>query len=134
MDICTSVKPSATALAQIYDNDRRIVIESDWNSSTFPPDANVLMLTENDSEYPFGLSFAHACADLETWLLNAARKLSVSMHCQTVYSGSPLADAKPYHCIMFDCGKAYLADDMETKLAGDGDRALQILRRVKELD
>ena len=91
-------------------------------------------MTENDSEFPVGLSFQGRSSDLEKWLLNSARQLSIALACNSLYTGSPLQGASPYHSIVFASGLAFLASDLGTKLAKDGEAAVKLLHRVPELD
>ena len=134
MDLFLSELPSPAAIESLYDDDHPVVVVDDWITAPEDPEVHPVVLVENDSEFAWGLAFRDVPEDVERWLLDAARSLSVAQECLTLYPGSPLEGAKPWHSIVFDGGKAYLVDDSESKLSGDGEESVKTLRPIEELD
>jgi hypothetical protein len=135
MDIYLTVDPDVRTIQLVLGDELPVMFIADWQAVIDQKDdAHLVLKTENDSEFPFGLSLTLACEDPEGWLLDAARILSVKLSCRTLYTGSPLADCGPYDCVVFELGKAYLASDLETRLAGDGDGQVRLVRRLPEFD
>ncbi|MDF1824160.1 MAG: hypothetical protein P1U68_05940 [Verrucomicrobiales bacterium] len=132
MDLFLSKKPDEELLSRIVSDVRPVVFISDWISSPLSEEHHVIVLSQNKSEFPWGLSFGKEADDQEAWLLSAAWNLSILAGCRTLYTGSPLERAKPWHCIVFDQGRAFLADDSETRLMGDGEQEVNILRRLDQ--
>lgn len=135
MDIFLTKKPNLHHFESVFGDDKSVLIIDGWDA--VPEDycgTHLVMMSENESEFPIGLSFQSEQNDLENWLLNAARYLSVMLACRSLYTGSPLEGTNPYHSIVFMSGKAFLADDCDTKLAGEGEASVRIIRGVPKLD
>lgn len=137
MDIYLTVKPAAaTDLAQLFAVDLPVVMLEDWDDERVREigAAHTVILTENKSEFPYGLSFQEQTDDQENWLLDSARKLSVKLRCRVLYTGNPVEPDNPFLCVVFDSGLAYLADDEGSMLAEGRGGEVNILRRLPELD
>ena len=136
MDIFLSVKPSAGDLSGLFEVELPIEILQDWSDEKarrLEP-VHTVILTENASEFPFGLSFQPQGNEHEDWLLASARTLSVQLCCRTLYSGNPVEPDNPFLCIVFDSGRAFLADDEGSALAEGRGGPVSIVRRMPELD
>jgi hypothetical protein len=136
MDVYLSAKPSVQDLSTLFDVELPIVIVQDWNdeqAQALEP-VHTVILTENRSEFPYGLSFQDQGGDQESWLLNCARTLSVRLGCRTLYTGNPAEPDNPFLCVVFDCDQAFLADDQDSVLAEGQGRPVRIIRRMPELD
>ena len=120
----------------MFDVELPIRILEGWNDEEarrLEP-VHTVILTENKSEFPFGLSFQAQGKDHEDWLLQRARTLSVQLGCRTLYSGNPVEPNNPVLCIVFDSGQAFLADDEGSVLAEGRGGPVSIIRRLPELD
>ena len=136
MDIFLSTKPSAKNLSDLFEVNLPVVLLEGWDDERARELGSVhtVILTENRSEFPFGLSFQNQDQDQESWLLNGARALSKQLGCQTLFTGNPVNSNNPFLCAVFDCGRAYLADDEGSVLAEGKGGPVNILRRLPELD
>ena len=136
MDIFLSVKPAVADLSPLFDVDLPVVILEDWDDERAREigAAHTVILTENRSEFPYGLSFQEQTEDQENWLLCSARKLSVNLKCRVLYTGNPVEPDNPFLCVVFDSGLAYLADDEGSMLAEGRGNPVNILQRLPELD
>lgn len=136
MDIFLSAKPNVQDLSALFEVELPVIILEDWNDKQargLEP-VHTVILTENRSEFPFGLSFQDQGNDHENWLLQCARTLSVQLGCRTLYSGNPVEPDNPFLCIVFDSGQAFLADDEGSTLAEGRGSPVNIIRRIPELD
>jgi hypothetical protein len=136
MDVFLSAKPSVQDLSALFEVDLPVVVLEDWNdehSRGLDP-VHTVILTENRSEFPFGLSFQDQEDDQESWLRNTARTLSVQLGCKTLYTGNPVEPENPFLCVVFDSGQAFLADDEGSILAEGRGGRVKIIRRIPELD
>ncbi len=136
MDIFLTVKPSVEALSSLFEVDLPVVVLEDWDDDQARGLGSVhtVILTENRSEFPYGLSFQPQNEDQESWLLSCARTLSVQLGCRVLYTGNPVEPDNPFLCVVFDSGRAFLADDEGTVLAEGQGGPVNILRRLPELD
>lgn len=136
MDIFLSIRPTANDLSSLFDVELPVNILKDWNDELAGDVGAVhtVILTENQSEFPYGLSFQEQIENQETWLLDSARKLSVTLNCRSLYTGNPLEPNNPFLCIVFDSGQAYLADDLGSILAEGKGGPVNLLRRLPDLD
>ena len=136
MDIFLSTRPTADDLSAIFEVDLPVNILKDWNDELAGKIGSVhtVILSENQSEFPYGLSFQEHNGNQESWLLNCARKLSVALNCRALYTGNPMEPTNPFLCIVFDSGQAYLADDQGSILVEGKDGLVNILRRLPDLD
>lgn len=91
-------------------------------------------VTRNESEFPVIWEFI-SFPDLHYGVrvdLVIAYYLSSSLNCKTITDGTGLGiDSSEYWDVIFDNGKVFLVDDLNTKFYGDGDNRLKF---VKELD
>ena len=136
MDIYLSTKPTKQDLSTLFDVELPIVILQDWNdeqAKSLEP-VHTIIVADNRSEFPYGLSFQHQADDQESWLLNCARTLSVRLGCRALYTGNPVEPDNPFLCVVFDCGQAFLADDQDSVLAEGRGTPVSIIRRMPELD
>lgn len=89
---------------------------------------------KNDSEFPIIWEFtffSHFKDDIKAGLY-LAHCFSKVLKCKTITDGSGFGDDNsPYWDVVFDEGKIFLVDDLETKFSGDGDKLLKV---VKELN
>jgi hypothetical protein len=135
MDIYLSSEPDVKVIQDVFDDEKPVQFIHDWEDVLAHQDqAHLVLKAVNDSEFPCGLSFTHRCDHQEAWLLNAARMLSVLLSCRALYTGSPTENSSPYDCLVFDQGEAYQASDLNTRLAGDGDGQISLVRRLPEFD
>ena len=136
MDIFLTAKPTVTDLSSLFDVDWPVLVLGDWDDERAREfgSAHTVILTENRSEFPYGLSFQAQTEDQESWLLSSARKLSVGLGCQVLYTGNPVQSDNPFLCVVFDSGQAFLADDEGSILAEGQGGPVKILRRLPELD
>lgn len=136
MDIFLSARPGVQDLSALFEVDLPVVVLDDWNDAHSRETAPVhtVILTENHSEFPFGLSFQDQQSDQESWLVNCARTLSVTLGCRTLYTGNPVDPDNPFLCVVFDSGQAYLADDEGSALAEGQGGPVKVIRRLPELD
>lgn len=91
-------------------------------------------IRENNSEFPviWDFFFFSDFKDDVKARLYLAYYFSKFLKCKTITDGSGFGtDNSPYWDIVFDKGKAFLVDDIETKFNGDGDELLKV---VKELN
>lgn len=100
---------------------------------SIPDDIALYEVSKRDGEFPVMIDFLK----LEKNELNIridiyiAYKLSKVLNCRTITDGSGFgSDSSGYWSIIFDKGMPRLVDDLETKFMGDGDRELQIVRRM----
>lgn len=136
MDIFLTVKPAVADLAPLFEVNLPVVVLDDWDDERARElgSAHTVILTENGSEFPCGLSFQDQAEDQEEWLLNSARKLSVNLGCRALYTGNPVEPENPFLCVVFDSGRAYLADDEGSMLAEGRGGEVRMIRRLPELD
>ncbi|HQT26872.1 MAG TPA: hypothetical protein PLK99_09805 [Burkholderiales bacterium] len=136
MDIFLSVKPAVADIASLFEVELPVVVLDDWDDERARElgATHTVILTENRSEFPYGLSFQEQTEDQENWLLNCARKLSVNLGCRVLYTGNPVEPDNPFLCVVFDSGQAYLADDEGSMLAEGEGGPVDMLRRLPELD
>lgn len=136
MDIFLSAKPTVTDLSSLFEVDLPVVVLEDWDDERARQlgSAHTVILTENQSEFPYGLSFQQQTEDQENWLLNCAKKLSVDLGCRVLYTGNPVQPDNPFLCVIFDSGQAFLADDEGSMLAEGHGGPVNILRRLPKLD
>lgn len=91
-------------------------------------------ISKNESEFPViweFLSFLDLLCTIKNELA-IAYHLSEALNCKIVTDGSGLGiDSSEYWDVVFDKGKVFLVDDIETKFAGDGNG---LLKYVKELN
>lgn len=108
----------------------------DWSDEQAEQFVNehLVVLQRNASEFPFGLSFQEQGDEHELWLRGAAGHLSVTLNCATLYTGNPFEPDNPFYCIVFESGRAYLADDEGSTLAEGEGGPVTIIRRAPELD
>jgi hypothetical protein len=136
LDVYLSAKPGAQDLSTLFDVELPIAIVQDWNDEQAQglEPVHTVILTENRSEFPYGLSFQDQGDDQESWLLNCARTLSARLGCRTLYTGNPVEPDNPFLCVVFDSGLAFLADDQDSILAEGRGTPVSIIRRMPELD
>ncbi len=136
MDIFLSIEPTAEQLSALFDDNLPVEILRDWDDEQARQFAakHVVILTNNPSEFPFGLSFQAQGGDHERWLLNAARTLSVALDCDTVFAGDPSESDNPFLCVVFKSGAAFLADDEDSMLSEGRGGPVQILRPAPEIE
>lgn len=135
MDIFLTEKPSLHHLSSLFDDEKPVAIIDSWEADPeTASSSHIVVMRENTSEFPVGLAFQGQPGDQERWLLDAARRLSVLLECQSLYTGSPLEGAMQHHSIVFVSGKAFLASDYGTNLANEGEALVKLLRRVPKLD
>jgi hypothetical protein len=136
MDIFLSAKPTVKDLSPLFEVDLPVVVLEDWDDERARElDAvHTVIRTENRSEFPYGLSFQEQTEDQERWLLSCARTLSVELGCLVLYTGNPVQPDNPFLCVVFDSGRAFLADDEGSILAEGQGGPVNILRRLPELD
>ncbi len=134
MDLFLDIEPNLAALSALFGDKFEVVIVEQWDPQDFALDRHVVQRCSNDSEFPVGLGFAHACEDPERWLLEGARSLSLQLNCRCLYTGAPGTQGNPFHCVLFDNGVAWLADDRDSRLSGDGEGPVRLLRRLPDLD
>jgi hypothetical protein len=136
MDIFLSAKPTVKHLSSLFEVDLPVVVLEDWDDERARDFGSVhtVILAENRSEFPYGLSFQEQTENQESWLLSCARKLSVELGCRVLYTGNPVQPDNPFFCVVFDSGQAFLADDEGSILAEGQGGPVKILRRLPELD
>jgi hypothetical protein len=57
-----------------------------------------------------------------------AQHLSQSLHCRTIVGYQPEGSSTPYYNLIFEREKVFLANDLNSKLAGDGENEVEIVR------
>ena len=136
MDIFLSAKPTVADLSPLFEVDLPLVVLENWDDERARELGSVhtVILTENQSEFPYGLSFQEQSEDQENWLLSCAKRLSVDLGCRVLYTGNPVEPDNPFLCVIFDSGEAFLADDEGSMLAEGYGGPVNILRRLPELD
>jgi hypothetical protein len=136
MDIYLSVKPSVADLSSLFEVDLPVVLLDDWDDERARnlAAAHTVILAENKSEFPCGLSFQDQTENQEYWLMESARRLSVKLGCRALYTGNPVEPENPFLCVVFDSGRAYLADDEGSMLAEGRGGPVRMLKRLPELD
>jgi hypothetical protein len=136
MDVFLSAKPTVKDLSSLFEVNLPVVVLKDWDDERARELGSVhtVILTENRSEFPYGLSFQQQKEDQESWLLSCARSLSVQLRCRALYTGNPVNPDNPFLCVVFDSGRAFLADDEGSFLAEGRGGPVNILRRLPELD
>lgn len=136
MDIFLSVRPAVADLSSLFEADLPVVVLEDWDDERARElgAVHTVILTENRSEFPYGLSFQEQTDDQENWLLSRARRLSADLGCRVLYTGNPVEPDNPFLCVVFDSGRAFLADDEGSMLAEGRGGPVRMLRRLPELD
>lgn len=136
MDIFLSAKPTVKDLSSLFEVDLPVVVLEDWDDERAREFGSVhtVILTENRSEFPYGLSFQEQTVDQEKWLLSCAKTLSVELGCRVLYTGNPVQPDNPFLCVVFESGQAFLADDEGSILAEGRGGPVSILGRLPELD
>jgi hypothetical protein len=88
---------------------------------------------KNESEFPVVWEFIWF-PDLQNGIrsdLVIAYYLSEILNCKTITDGSDFGlDASSYWGIVFDGGRVFLVDDLETRFYGDGDNVLKIIKEL----
>lgn len=138
MEIFLSVKPSPADLAGLFESDSPVVFAPAWHLvAEHERHHNVVVVSENPSEFPIGLEFRPQSNDEEEqdiWLIIVARRLSQKLRCRTLFLGNPVEPEHPYLDVVFDCGLAFLADDMDSVWANEGDGPIRIIERLPQWD
>lgn len=105
------------------------------NLNNVREDASIVFyeVMKNESEFPVVWEFIWF-PDLQNGIrvdLIIAYYLSETLRCKTITDGSGFGlDDSSYWSVVFDGGRVFLVDDLETKFCGDVDNQLKI---VKEL-
>jgi hypothetical protein len=90
-------------------------------------------LNDNPSEFPCVIDFHIFQFEVPDMRIDIflARYFSEILHCRTIADGTGLGlGSSPYYSIVFDNGRAYLADDSFTKFAYDGEQAVRINKEI----
>lgn len=136
MDIYLSIEPCLDDLAFLFEVELPVKVLTDWNDALAIETGCVhtVVFSANSSEFPVGLSFQQQSGDHEQWLLKAARSLSIRLRCRSLYTGNPVEPDNPFLCVVFDSGKAFLADDEGTELSEGTGKLVHTIKRIPELD
>lgn len=139
MDLFFDVKPSPSDFNDLFNSPLPVMFVHCLSEVTEQQCQNnhVVVCEQNTSEFPFGCGFSMQEQDEdenELWLMLVARNLSVRLNCKSLYTGCPVDITNPYYCVIFEAGSAYLGDDMGTILMDEGDRPIEIIKRLPILD
>jgi len=91
---------------------------------------------ENKSEFPLVIDLNYKCSNGYQCYrknLHFAKELSILLKCKTICGGdgSYPGDNNPFWCVIWDNGRAYLADDCDSVFGGDEDGGeVKIVRRI----
>jgi hypothetical protein len=105
----------------------------DWAKDNPVPDEAVLFtLLSNRSEFPIKLDLynfpTEDVAEREQYI---AKQLSIRLGCRTIVPYQEKGSSYPYHCVIFDKGKIYLANDNFTMWADDEGGEVKIIGPIQ---
>lgn len=83
----------------------------------------------SDSEFPIFIELffpqKEQVAEREQYI---ARHLSQTLNCRTIVGYQPKDSSTPFYNLIFEQESVFLANDLDTKLAGDGENEVEIVR------
>jgi len=89
----------------------------------------------NKSEFPVNLDLYGFPNDhVEEREQYIARQLSIRLSCCTIVPYQEKGSSYPYHCVIFDKGKSYLADDSETLWADNEGGPVKIIEPIQLIE
>jgi len=97
-----------------------------------PENAILYTFFLNTSEFPvkldlYGFLKDHA-EEREQYI---AKQLSIRLNCRTMVPYREKGSSYPYHCIIFDKGKSYLADDYSLSWTDDERETVKIIKPIQ---
>ncbi|MBR9921051.1 MAG: hypothetical protein GYB31_09445 [Bacteroidetes bacterium] len=126
-------KEISTALHLIFPSLKFIRVDNDTIvERKLKPNEVGFFVYPNDSEYKIRIEVMfpqkNNTEEREQYI---AKKISENLNCKTIVGYQSKHSKDQYLSLVFENGKVFLADDLETKYAGDGDDEVRI---IKELD
>ena len=97
-----------------------------------PQEAVLFTLLRNRSEYPIKLDLygfpSEDVAEREQYI---AKQLSIRLGCRTIVPYQEKGSSYPYHCVIFDKDRSYLANDSLTLWADDEGGEVKIIEPIQ---
>ncbi len=107
----------------------------DWQmekDEPLPQESVLFTLLRNRSEFPVKLDLygfpSEDVAEREQYI---AKQLSIRLDCRTIVPYQEKDSADPYHCVIFDKYRSYLANDNLTLWADDEGGAVKIIGPIQ---